>query len=629
VPGASAESPGHGAPKAAADALKRGPEVAGFRQFFSLFEYTGRAFRLVFETSRPITLWLGTLSLFAGLLPAAIAYVGKLIVDAVVFASTGSASSSSAAPSSPLAFVLLELGLVVALAAVQRGLMVCESLLRALLGQRVNEVILEKALTLTLADFEDSEFYDRMTRARREASARPLSLVKRAFGLLQNAISVVVYAGLLWQLSPWAALVLSLAAVPVFVAETRFSADAFRLFRWRAPEARKQTYLETLLAREDHAKEVKLFGLGPLFLERYRAIFRMLFGEDRALTLRRGAWGFALGLLSTLAFYAAYAWIVTRAIRGAITLGDMTMYLLVFKQGQSALAAILSAVGGMYEDNLYLSNLYEFLGHKSPVPAGTRKAGPAPNDGIRFNDVSFQYPGASAPALEHIDVHIAPGKKIALVGENGAGKTTLIKLLTGLYAPTHGTITLDGLPLHEWDAEVLRSRIGVIFQDFIRYQLLVGENIGAGDVRSFEDETRWQRAAEKGMADAFVQHLPQRYHTQLGSWFKGGQELSVGQWQKIALSRAFMREDADILVLDEPTASMDAEAESEVFQRFRNLAANRMGIVISHRFSTVRMADQIVVIESGRIVEQGAHDELIARDGRYARLFNLQAAGYR
>ena len=604
------------------------PGLPGLRQFFSLFEYTGRAFRLVFDTSRAITLWLGGLSAAAGLLPAAIAYIGKLIVDAIVLAAEA-ASPSGAATSAVLSFVLLELALVIVLSAAQRGLTVCESLLRALLGQRVNEVILEKALTLTLADFEDSEFYDRMTRARREASARPLSLVKRAFGLVQNAVSVVVYAGLLWHLSPWAVLVLSLAATPVFVAETKFSSDAFRLFRWRAPEARKQNYLETLLAREDHAKEVKLFALGPRFLARYREIFHALFSEDRSLTVRRGAWGFGLGLLSTFAFYGAYAWIVARTVSGAITLGDMTMYLLVFKQGQTALAAILSAVGGMYEDNLYLSNLYEFLGHQSTIPAGHRTSGPQPNDGIRFHDVSFTYPGADAPALQHIDLHIAPGSNLALVGENGAGKTTLIKLLTGLYAPSEGFVSVDGLPLHEWDGDTLRGRIGVIFQDYIRYQLLVGENIGAGDVRSYDDEQRWERAAHKGMADTFIEHLPQRYHTQLGSWFKGGQELSVGQWQKLALSRAFMREDADLLVLDEPTASMDAEAEAEVFQRFRSLAANRMGIVISHRFSTVRMADQIVVLESGAVVEQGTHDELVARGGRYARLFNLQAEGYR
>jgi ATP-binding cassette subfamily B protein len=334
-------------------------------------------------------------------------------------------------------------------------------------------------------------------------------------------------------------------------------------------------------------------------------------------------------LLSTLAFYGAYAWIIARAVEGAITLGDMTMYLLVFKQGQSALTAILAAIGGMYEDNLYLSNLYEFLGHRSAPSSGDKTAGPSPHDGIRFADVSFSYPNVAAPALNHVTLHIAPGSKLALVGENGAGKTTLIKLLTGLYQPTQGQILLDGLDLREWDADVLRARIGVIFQDFIRYQMLVGENIGAGDVTGFEDETRWQRAGEKGMADPFVQTLPQRYRTQLGSWFKGGQELSVGQWQKVALSRAFMREQADVLVLDEPTAAMDAEAEAEVFQRFRSLAANRMGIVISHRFSTVRMADEIVVLEHGAVVEQGTHDALMAQGGRYARLFNLQAEGYR
>jgi ATP-binding cassette subfamily B protein len=423
--------------------------------------------------------------------------------------------------------------------------------------------------------------------------------------------------------------VLVIAAVPVFLSETRFSKDAFRLFQWRAPETRKQLYLETLLTREDHAKEVSLFRLGTLFLNRYREIFRQLFDADRALTVRRGVIGFLLGMLSTMAFYATYAWIVLRAIARMITLGDMTMYLLVFKQGQGALSSILSAIGGMYEDNLYLSNLYEYLEYSPRAPSGARSSGPLKGDGIRFENVSFRYPGATESALSNIDLHIPPGSKLALVGENGAGKTTLIKLLTRLYRPTDGRILLDGLDLQDWDVGALRMRLGVIFQDFIRYQLLVGENIGAGDVSAFEDEQRWRRAADKGMASPFIDNLPLGYRTQLGKWFQDGHELSVGQWQKIALSRAFMREDADILVLDEPTAAMDAEAEAEVFDRFRRLSRDRMGIVISHRFSTVRMADQIVVLERGGIVERGSHDELMALDARYAHLFNLQAAGYR
>ena len=571
-------------------------------------------------------MWLGIFSLVSGVLPAGIAYVGKLIVDGVVRAAKSGATVDRDAA---LRFVVLELGLVVALAAVQRGLSVCESLLRALLGHRTNEMILEKALTLELVDFEDSEFYDKMTRARREASSRPLSLVRRAFGLVQNAVSLVTYGVLLFDFSPLAVLVLVVAAIPAFFVETRFSADAFRLFRWRAPEARKQMYLETVLAREDFAKEVKLFQLGPLLLERYRAIFRSLFGEDRDLTLRRGFWGFTLGLLSTLAFYAAYAWIIVEAARGHITLGEMTMYLLVFKQGQSAVASMLGGIGGMYEDNLYLSNLYEYLEHGTRAHGGSARTGPDPGDGIRFENVSFTYPGASEPALEGITLHLTPRRKLALVGENGAGKTTLIKLLTRLYEPSSGSIRLEGRDLREFSVEALQQRIGVIFQDFVRYQMLAGENVGVGDVLAIGDEARWKDAARKGMADEFIDELPEGYRTQLGGWFQDGRELSVGQWQKIALSRAFMRKEADILVLDEPTASMDAEAEAKVFQRFRELSEDRMAILISHRFSTVRMADEIVVLNGGRIVEQGTHQELLLRGGRYATLFTLQAEGYR
>jgi ATP-binding cassette subfamily B protein len=528
-----------------------------------------------------------------------------------------------------LGYVALEGVLVAAMAATQRGLSTCQSLLRAQLGQRVNEMILEKALTLELRHFEDSEFYDKLTRARREASTRPLSLVMRSFGLVQNGIALVSYGTLLWQFSPWAVLVLLIAGLPSFVVEAKFSGDAFRLFRWRSPETRMQMYLETVLAREDHAKEVKLFGLGPLLLDRYRAIFRKVFKEDRALTIRRDTWGFFLGLISTAAFYAAYAWIAISAVRGQITLGQMTMYVLLFRQGQAAVSASLAAIGGMYEDNLYLSTLYDYLDTPVDTPAGAATQGTEPGDGVRFEAVSFTYPGATEPAVSDVSFQLKPGQSLALVGENGSGKTTLIKLLTRLYVPSSGRILLDGLDLGAWSPAALRRRVAVIFQDFARYQLKVGENIGAGDVEHFADEAQWREAAQMATAAPFIDELPEGYQTQLGKWFKDGRELSGGQWQKIALARAFIREGADILVLDEPTAAMDARAEAQIFEQFRELASERMVILISHRFSTVRMADQILVIQGGRILERGDHEALMALDGHYAHLFALQARGYR
>jgi ATP-binding cassette subfamily B protein len=304
------------------------------------------------------------------------------------------------------------------------------------------------------------------------------------------------------------------------------------------------------------------------------------------------------------------------------------MYLLLFRQGQSAVSAILSAIGGMYEDNLYLSTLYEYLDTPVAAHSGTAPRGPDPGDGVRFEHVSFSYPGAETPALEDISLHLRPGSSLALVGENGSGKTTLIKLLTRLYPPDSGRILLDGRDITEYEEAALRARIGVIFQDFTRYQLLVGENVGAGDEAHFEDERRWRDAAAKGRAAEFIDQLPRGYQTQLGKWFRDGREISGGQWQKIALSRAFMRTDADVLVLDEPTAAMDARAEAEVFEHFRQLAHDRITILISHRFSTVRMADQIAVLDRGRIIERGSHQELMQLGGHYAQLFRLQARGY-
>jgi ATP-binding cassette subfamily B protein len=595
-----------------------------FKRALGIFGYSRRAIDLVWTTSRLLTITLAILTLVGGILPAVIAYVGKLIVDGVVAATQVADPDTNAL----LLLVGLEALIVIGVAATQRGISASQSLLRALLGQRVNVMILEKAMTLELTHFEDSEFYDKLTQARREASSRPLSLVTRTFGLVQNVISLFSYSVLLFAFSPWAVAILVAAGLPSFFAEAKFSGDAFRLFRWRSPDTRMQLYLETVIAREDGVKEVKLLQLGPRLMQRYRDIFAKLFVEDRKLTLRRDTWGFLLGLLSIGALYAAYGWIVITTIAGTITLGAMTMYLLLFRQGQSAVAAILTSVSGMYEDNLYLSNLYEYLEQPVPTRVGSLTKGPTPARGLEFENVSFTYAGASEKALDGINLQIKPGESLALVGENGSGKTTLIKLLTRLYEPTEGRILLDGLDLNKWDVEALRQRIGVIFQDFGRYQFTVGENIGAGDVRYIDDKQRWEAAARTGLAAPFIEDMPDGYETQLGRWFKGGRELSGGQWQKVALSRAFMRSDADILVLDEPTAAMDASSEAEVFEHFRTASSDKMTILISHRFSTVRAAAQIIVIHQGKILERGNHESLLAQDGQYAHLFKLQARGY-
>ncbi len=589
-----------------------------------IYRYCWKAIGLVWATNRRLTITIAGLTVLAGILPAAIAYLGKLIVDAVILGTQGHPEATQLA----FGYLALEAIAVILQTGIRQAQMLCQNLLRALLGQRVNELILMKALTLSMVQFEDSELYDKMTRARREASSRPLSLVGRTFGLVQDGLSLVMFGGLLLKFSGWTVVILVAAAIPAFLAETRFAGHAFRLMRWQSQEYREQTYLETLIAREDAATEVKLYQLGPTFLQRYRSVFQQMYRDDRNLTLRRGLWRYLLGLLSTGAFYLAYVWIVLETIAKRISLGDLTMYLVLFRQGQTTVSNILGGISSMYEDSLYLSNLYEFLDEPVDGNVGGAIVGSKPGDGLRFESVSFHYAGSETPAIQDVSFHLAPGEKLAIVGENGSGKTTLIKLLTRLYNPTQGRILLDGLDLQEWDVDYLQQRIGVIFQNFVKYQFTVGENIGAGDVTAIDDETRWREAATKGTANQVIDSLADGYQTRLGRWFKDGRELSGGQWQKIALSRAFMRVNADILVLDEPTSAMDPEAEMQIFEEFRSMTQTQMAIVISHRFSTVRMADRILVLDRGKVLEQGTHEELVRSGQKYARLFRLQAAGY-
>jgi ATP-binding cassette subfamily B protein len=598
------------------------------RKFLSVFKYSKVAIGIVWGTSAALTVTMALTTLVSGVLPAAIASIGGLFVDAVAVALQEGGDLSIESRNTVLYYVMLEAGLVVLMTGAQRISTVSQSILRVLLGNKINVMILEKALTLELAHFEDAEYYDKLVRARREASSRPLSLVIKTFDLMRDIIALLTIGIWLFQFSPYAVLLLAVAGTPAFIAEAKFSGEAFRIHRRRSAERRMQIYLEMVLTREDGVKEVKLLQLGKLFLKRYVDIFLNIYKEDRNLVLRRGIWGYLLGLVASAAFYFAYGWVGFAAMAGAITIGQMTMYIAQFRLGQNAVTSSLTAVNGMYEDNLYLSNLSEYLEHKVPEQTGEKKAGPSPEEGIRFEDVSFYYPGSDTPALNKINLHISPGESLAIVGENGSGKTTLIKLLTRLYAPTHGKIFLEGLELRQWDIEALRQKIGVIFQDFARYQLIVGENIGIGDVDNIEEDEQIAQAAKQGMADVFVKDLPLEYKTQLGTWFKDGKELSGGQWQKIALSRAFMRNQADILILDEPTAAIDAKAEAEIFAHFRDLTANKISIIISHRFSTVRMADHIIVLEKAEVMEQGSHNELLAADGQYATLFKLQAKGY-
>ena len=599
-------------------------------RFFSVFRYSALAMRIVRDTSLSLTVLMAVATIANGVLPASIAFVGGLFVDAVAGAITAEdAAVLAEARSDALFYILVEAVLVVLMTGAQRTTTVCRSILQVLLGNRINVMIIEKALTLELSHFEDAEYYDKLLRARREASSRPLGLVNKTFDLIRDLVALLTIGAWLFQFSPWVVVLLVFTGLPAFVAEAGFSGEAFRIMRRRSPERRMQFYLEMVLTREDGVKEVKLLQLGRLFLERYINIFRGIYREDRNLVLRRNFWGYLLGLLSSAAFYFAYGWVGFATIAGAISIGQMTAYIAQFRLGQNSVSSSLTAVNGMYEDNLYLSTLTEYLEHEVPEPTGDRSHGPEPGDGVRFENVSFSYPGAATPALDNVSLHIKPGESLAIVGENGSGKTTLIKLLTRLYTPSAGRILLEGLELSQWDIGDLRRKIGVIFQDFARYQLLVGENIGIGNVEELDNEPQVREAARKGMAEEFIRDLPADYRTQLGTWFRDGKELSGGQWQKIALSRAFMRTSADVLILDEPTAAIDARAEAEIFAHFGKLTANRIPIIISHRFSTVRIADHIIVLENGRIQEQGSHESLLKANGQYAQLFKLQAKGYR
>ncbi|HEX5023408.1 MAG TPA: ABC transporter ATP-binding protein [Candidatus Binatia bacterium] len=604
------------------------PLLEQWQKIRTSFTHTPQALRLVWQTNRVATVGLAFLTLAGALLPAAQAWVGKLIVDGVV--ASIQAGHDPDRFRTVFYYLIVELILFLLSTAFSHSRRLIQQLIQLQLANRIRAEIIRKALTLEMAFFEHPDFYDRLQNARREGGYKPVELVNDSFQIVQSMITMISFAALMLRFSPWLVVILLATSIPAFIAETRFSEQGFRLLTRRAPETRQINYLARLLTEDSAAKEIKLFNLGDRLLARYVTLFAKFFEEDKSLAIRRAAVGFSLGLIATMGFYGSYAWIVWRTVQGNISLGDMTLYLTIFRQGQSTFQSILSAVGNIYENNLFMANYFEFLDIKPQmrVAAPAKKLPVSLARGIEFRGVGFRYPDSEEWVLRDIDLSIRPGEKIALVGHNGAGKTTLIKLLSRLYDPTEGVILFDGIDIRDIDPLELRQRIGVIFQDFVRYHLPASENIGFGQIEAADQMDKIISSARKSGAHAMIENLPEGYQTMLGRWFHGGHELSLGQWQRIALARAFMR-DAEILVLDEPTASLDAQTEYEIFRHFQELTEGKMAILISHRFSTVRMADRIVVIEGGQITEIGSHQELLRREGIYAQLFSMQAEGYR
>ncbi len=587
------------------------------------------AFKLVWNASKKHTLVNFGLIPLVGLLPAAQSWVGKMIVDKILLA-IDLGSDVQAGIQIVLPYVLLEFALLLVSSLLNAFQSLSNNVLRSSLSKYVNTMIIDKSIKLDLQFYEDPVFYDNMQNARRRADSSALAIVSSISQVAQQFITLISLVALLIGFSPWLAVLVILAAVPNFLSNSRFAEMSFRAISHRAPETRLLNYIETLLTSNETVKEIKLFGLGESLKARFENLFTEFMDEDNAIARRNTFASLGWGMVTNLAYYGSYIWVIIRTITKAITLGDMTMFLSVFRQSQRAVMSLLDSFSRLYENNLYLDNLLDFLKiEPALVSPENGKVAPAPIlEGIHFQNVSFKYPGSDKYVLRNINLFIKPNESIALVGLNGAGKTTLIKLLTRLYDPTEGQITLDGVDLREYDMKSLHQRFGVIFQDFVRYQFSIKENIGFGQIEDLDNMERIKEAASKGGADEVVAPLAEGYETILGRRWNRGHELSGGQWQKIALSRAFMRK-AEVLILDEPTSALDAQAEYEIFLRFRELMEGRLAVLISHRFSTVRMADRIVVLENGRILELGSHEELMRHNQVYAHLFNLQAEGYR
>ena len=588
----------------------------------------GRTLRFVWQSAKGWTIVNGVLLVVQGILPLLPLYLMKLMVDAVT---SGVAAPDKEAVFRHVLLLVVSMGVVTLFASLIRALAGLVSEWQSfIVTDHMNDVLLAKSIEVDLEYYESAQYYDTLHRAQREAPSRPNSIVNGLAQIGQNGIALLAIAGLLLLFNWIIAGILFTAVIAGAAVRLRYTGKMYRWQREQTSTERQAGYLNLMLTGSSHAKEIRLFNLGPLFMHRFRDLRRKLRKGRLAITRGRSIADFTAQAFATAAVYGACAYIAYQAVRGKITLGDLVMYYQAFQRVQGSLQGILGSLAGLYEDNLFLSNLYEFLDLKSKViePVNPKPV-PAPmQNGIVLDHVSFQYPGGTRKVFEDISLTIRPGEVVAFVGENGSGKTTLMKLLCRLYDPIGGSITVDGVDLRQFATKALRKEIAIIFQDYAHYHLTARENIWFGDITLVSDHERVIAAAQRSGADEVISALPHGYETILGKWFEDGEELSIGEWQKVALARAFMR-DAQIVVLDEPTSSMDAKAEYEVFQNFRKLVSGRTAILISHRFSTVRMADRIYVLKHGSIIEGGTHEELIDLNGVYAELFEKQAQSYR
>lgn len=605
--------------------VPKGDPPASWRERLHALRNLPPLLRMVWETSPLLASASLACRLVWALVPLGMLWVAKLIIDRVA----GALAAKSGVPDDLWPLVGIEFGLAIAGDLLMRGAGLAESLLGDRFTHHIGVRLMRHASTLDLASFEDPVFYDKLERARRQSAAR-LGMLSQIASLLQTILSLLSVSVVIVSFSWWFLPVLVLALLPVFWGETRFAMLAYSLlFRW-TPERRELDYLRLLGASISTAKEVKLFGLGNFLIERTESLFDRYFQENRKLAIQKAVTNAALNVLPLAGYYGAYAVILYRTARGDLSLGDLTFLSGAFLRSRNQLESVFQTLSNVSEQALFVRDLFEFFESKPSIEDNIPRL-PAPRpirQGFEFQNVSFTYGSSEKVVLQDVSFRLETVERLALIGENGAGKTTLIKLISRLYDPTAGRILLDGIDLREYDPADLRKEIGVIFQDYVKYDMLAKENIGVGRIQDFSDQARVEAAAEKSLASDVVAGLANGYGHMLGRRFEGGAELSMGQWQKIALARAYMR-DAQLLVLDEPTSSLDARAEFEVFQRFAELTKGKMAILISHRFSTVRMADRILVLGNGRIEEQGTHSQLVSNGGRYAELFELQAAGYR